>query len=41
MQHFPLLALFACGDEGLMTIVRWWKMSLLVSFLEGDGLETR
>ena len=31
----------ACGEEGSMTIVGWWKIGPLVSLYEGDGLETR
>ena len=37
----PLQALSACGEEGLTTIIVWWKMGPLVSSYEGDGLETR
>ena len=29
---FPPQALSACGEEGLTTIVGWWKMGPLVSF---------
>ena len=28
---FPFLSLTACGEEGLTTIVGWWKMGPLVS----------
>ena len=29
---FPLQALSASGEQGLMMIIRWWMMGLLVSF---------
>ena len=38
---FPLQALSACGEDGLITIIRWWKMGQLVGFYEGGSLETR
>ena len=37
---FPLQALSTCCEEGLTTTAGWWKMGPLVSFYEGDGLET-
>ena len=37
----PLQGLSACGEEGLTMIVGWWKMGKIISFHEGNGLETR
>ena len=33
--------LSACGEEGLTTIVGWWKMGPFVISKEEDGFETR
>ena len=34
---FPLQALSASGEQGLMMMIRWWMTGLLVSFYEGNS----
>ena len=41
MPVITLQAQSAWAEEGLMTIIRLWKMGLLVRSLLGDDLKTR